>query len=96
MGGFLFVVRTGWSCSQPLLATWLVRPIYSKQRVFHGDVAHMDMDLENVIRQALADAQAAGKDQMSQTVLAVQAVQRARPDMTASDALAAVTLVQQS
>ncbi len=50
----------------------------------------MDPDLENVIRQALADAQAAGKNQMSQTVLAVQAVQRARPDMTASAALAAI------
>ncbi len=36
------------------------------------------------------EAQAAGKAHMSQTVLAVQAAQRARPDMTASDALAAV------
>ncbi len=56
----------------------------------------MDPDLENVIRQALADAQAAGKDHMGQTVLAVQAVQLARPDMTAADALAAVNLVQRS
>ncbi len=55
---------------------------------------HMDPDLENVIRQALEDAQAAGKDHMGQTVLAVQAVQRARPDMTASDALLAVNLVR--
>ncbi len=54
----------------------------------------MDPDLENVIRQALADAQAAGRDDMGQTVLAVQAVQQARPDMTASNALAAVNLVQ--
>ena len=54
----------------------------------------MDMDLENVIRQALEDAQAAGKDHMGQTMLAVQAVQQARPDMTASDALVAVNLVQ--
>jgi len=43
--------------------------------------------------QALADAQAAGKDYLSQTELAVRAVQRARGDMTASDALAAVNLV---
>ncbi len=50
-------------------------------------------DLENVIRQALGDALAAGKDHLSQTELAVRAVQRARPDMTASDALAAVNLV---
>ena len=34
---------------------------------------HMDPDLENVIRQALEDAQAAGKDHLSQTELAVQA-----------------------
>ena len=54
----------------------------------------MDPDPENVIRQTLADALAAGKDRMSQTVLAVRAVQRARPDMTASDALAAVNLVR--
>ena len=50
----------------------------------------MGPDLENVIRQALGDALAAGKDHMVQTMLAVQAVQRARPDMTAADALAAV------
>ncbi len=51
-------------------------------------------DLENVIRQALEDALAAGKDYMSQTELAVQAVQRARPDMTASEALTAVKIVR--
>ncbi len=55
----------------------------------------MNPDLERVIRQALGDAQAAAKDHMGQAELAVQAVQRARPDMTASDALAAVNLVQQ-
>ncbi len=54
----------------------------------------MDSDLENIIQQALEDALAAGWDRMGQTVLAVQAVQRARPDMTAADALAAVNLVQ--
>ena len=54
----------------------------------------MDPDLENVIRQALADAKAAGRDHLSQNELAVRAVQRARPDMTASDALAAVNLVR--
>ena len=53
----------------------------------------MDPDLENVIRHALTDAKAAGKDHLSQTELAVQAVQRVRPDMTASDALTAVDLV---
>ena len=54
----------------------------------------MDPDLENVIRQALGDAQAAGKDYLSQTEHAVQAVPVARPAMTASDALAAVNLVR--
>ncbi len=49
---------------------------------------------ENVIRQAPGVAKAAGRDDMGQTMLAVQAVQRARPDMTAADALAAVNLAQ--
>ncbi len=57
---------------------------------------NMNPDLGNVIRQALEVALAAGWDRMAQTVLAVQAVQRARPDMTASDALAAVNLVRRS
>ncbi len=57
-------------------------------------IARMDPDLENIIRQTLADAQAIGRDHMSQTVLAVQAVEQARPNMTAADALAAVNLVQ--
>ena len=53
----------------------------------------MGRDLENVIRQALEDALAAGRDHLSQTVLAAQAVRRARPDMTASDALTVVNLM---
>ncbi len=56
----------------------------------------MDPDLENVIHQALGDALAVGKDHLSQTELAVQAVLQVRPDMTASDALAAVNLVRRS
>ncbi len=54
----------------------------------------MDPDLENVIRQALADAEAAGKDYQGQTETAVRAVLQARPDMTASDALVAVNSVR--
>ncbi len=57
---------------------------------------YMDPDLENVIRQALGDALAAGRDHLSQTELAVQAVVQVRPDMTASEALAAVNMVQRS
>ena len=56
----------------------------------------MDPDLETVIRQALADARAAGKDYFTQTELAVRAVLQARPDMTASEALSAVELVLRS
>jgi hypothetical protein len=52
----------------------------------------MDPDLENVIRQALGDALAAGRDHLSPTELAVRAVQRARPDMTASGALVSFAL----
>ena len=54
----------------------------------------MNPDLDNVIRQDLGDSLAAGFDHIGQTVLAVQAVQWARPDMTASDALAAVNLAR--
>ena len=50
----------------------------------------MDPDLENVIRQALGDALAAGKDHLSQTETAIRAVLQARPD------LPAVNLVRRS
>ncbi len=55
----------------------------------------MNPDLDNVIQQAIKDAQAAGYDHIGQAVFAVQAVQLARPDMTPADAVAAVKLVQQ-
>ncbi len=64
---------------------------FCRRLLFH---TRMDPDLENVIRQALEDAQAAGKDHTSQIWLAVQAVQRARPDMNPSEALTAVNLVR--
>ena len=54
----------------------------------------MDPDLENVIRQALEDAQATGRDYLSQTEIAVRAVLQIRPDMTASEALTAVGLAR--
>ncbi len=76
------------------LRTWPRRErgfLYASDRAL---IPNMDPNLENVIRQALADAQAAGRDDMGQTVLAVQTVQQARPDMTAADALAAVNLVR--
>ncbi len=55
----------------------------------------MDESLERVIRQALADAEATGRDYLTQTELAVRAVLQVRPDMTASEALTAVEMVQQ-
>ncbi len=54
----------------------------------------MDKSIERIIRRALEDARAKGRDHPTQTELAVRAVCQARPDMTASDALAAVHLVQ--
>ncbi len=50
----------------------------------------MDPDLDTVIRQALADARAAGKDYFTETREAVRAVLNVRPDMTAPAALTAV------
>jgi hypothetical protein len=44
----------------------------------------MDPDLENVIRQALGDALAAGRDHMSQTELAVQATADERVERAAN------------
>ena len=54
----------------------------------------VDPDLDTVIRQALADAQAAGRDYLTQTELAVRAVLQVRLDMTASNALTVAELVR--
>ncbi len=54
----------------------------------------MDKSIERTIRRALEEARAKGRDHLTQTELAVRAVREARPDMTASEALAAVHLVQ--
>jgi len=56
----------------------------------------MDKSLERIIRRALEDARAKGRDHITQTELAVRAVREARPDMTASEALAAVEMVRRS
>ncbi len=53
-------------------------------------------DLKHVIQQALEDARNRGRDYVGQTELAVRAVRQVRPDMNASDALAAVRLFRQS
>ena len=56
----------------------------------------LDLDLDTVIRQALADARVAGKDHLTQTEEAVRAVLKVRPDLTASEALTAVKLARRS
>jgi hypothetical protein len=58
---------------------------------FHAD---MDDDLRRIIHRALENACARDADYLVQTEQAVRAVHEARPDMTASDALAAATLVR--
>ncbi len=52
--------------------------------------------LKRIIRRVLEEAREKGRDHMTQTELAVKAVCEARPDMTASDALAAVEMVRRS
>ncbi len=78
-----------------LVCTWAVR---APEGLFfcHRPRSHtgMDPDLENVIRQALGDARAAGKDHLSQTETAVRTVRQVRPDITASEALSAVNLAR--
>ena len=54
----------------------------------------MDPDLDKLIRQALDDARAAGKDYFTQTKAAVRAVLKARPDMTVSEASRKVEVVR--
>lgn len=56
----------------------------------------MKHDLDTVIRQALADAQAAGRNHLTQTEVAVRAVLQVRPEMTASEALSAGELVRRT
>lgn len=56
----------------------------------------MDKSIERIIRRVLEEAREKGRDHLTQTELAVKAVCQARPDMTASDALAAVNMVRHS
>jgi hypothetical protein len=54
----------------------------------------MDKSIERIIRRVLEEARAKGRDHTTQTELAVRAVRQARPDMTASEALATVEMVR--
>ena len=85
------------SCDNPV-TNGKISPGFGGGFSFAADsacIVPMDPDLEKDIRQVLEDALAAGKGDGAQTLLAVQAVQRARPDMTVADAKAVVKLVQQ-
>ena len=54
----------------------------------------MDEDLANIIRQALDEARATGRDDTGQTEHAARNVRELRPDMTATAALNALNLVR--
>jgi hypothetical protein len=56
----------------------------------------MDESLKRIIRRAFEEARSKGRDYITQTGLAVRAVRLARPNLTASDALAIVNLVRRS
>jgi len=56
----------------------------------------MDQDVQRIARRVHEEAQAAGRDSLGQTEAAVRAVRVARPEITASEALAAVNLVRRS
>ncbi len=50
--------------------------------------------LERVIRRTILDAKLSGKDYPTQNKVAAHTVRRIRPDMTASEAMAAVDLAR--
>jgi len=57
---------------------------------------HFRRETRGQARRALEEAQAAGKDHLSETEAAVRTVRVARPEVTASEALAVVNLVRRS
>ncbi len=54
----------------------------------------LDDELMALIRRTIAEAEAAGKDFLTQTEWAVRAVREARPEMGAPEALTAVKLAR--
>ena len=57
--------------------------------------AGLNRDLENVVRQALADARAAGRDHWTQIEEAVRVIGHIRCDLTSSEAMAIVEDIRQ-
>ncbi len=49
-----------------------------------------------IIRRAHEEARAKGRGELTQAQATIEAARQVRPDMTASDALAAVNMVRQS
>jgi hypothetical protein len=86
-------VQSAWEKVRDLQAV----PIWQQQaEAWLQSDQSQDDDLTHVIQQALGDARIRGRDYVGQTELAVRAVRQVRPDMSASDALAAVRPFQQS
>ncbi len=56
----------------------------------------MDKSIERIIRRVLEEAREKGRDHLAQTELAVRAIREARPNLTASEILAAVRRLQSS
>ncbi len=54
----------------------------------------VDKHLERVIRRTILDAKLSGKDYPTQNEIAAHTVRRIRPDMTASEAMAAIDLAR--
>ena len=59
-----------------------------------GEVRNMDRGLENVIRHAIANARAVGRDYHGQAEEAARTVCMIRPDMTVSEALSLIESVR--
>ena len=56
----------------------------------------MDKSIERIIRRVLEEAREKGRDHLAQTEEVVRAIREARPDLTASEALATVRRLQSS
>ncbi len=56
----------------------------------------MDKSIEHVVHRVIVEAREKGRDHLAQTEEAVRAVREARPDLTASEILAAVRRLQSS
>jgi len=84
---YAFAIGTCWAPSSSS------RPLFLCPH--SGSYTGMDESLKRIIRQALEEARAKGRDYLTQTQVAVEAGRQARPDLTASEILATVRRLQQ-